>query len=402
MSPSDGGQMIRRLLRLAPLGLVLLAGVWGFIPYRLPPESAGYPAKGVLFWFSERWRVETVIVHWPRRPGRTFLKDLAGARRPGRDEILPGVGCCGIMLGDSAQSVCAAGEAPTEPNVGMVVPLNGGEVLVHVSVKGVGVIETAKRSARTPEGIGVGSRVRDVLAAYGPEWKDRIGAYGPPEDDADEAEWEEEARYRLGFGWLRKAAIAGAVALIASLVSCLSLSALSREPSWGLFALGHFFLWTLVWMGVLLNYTPFLDEPYADDVRVPLDFIVRMWFKIPLLAGIFLAAFVGFFAAGRLASRVLGRFAAAVYAAGVLGAAVAGTLAGLFALNLGRRVYVTIEYATPAACGEMLLKGAVIPSTVLALCFLLVACQRTRWWETLRLALRLDRPQLEEALPWEE
>lgn len=174
-------------LLVAGVGLYLLVA-WGHVARPRLIRRMGVALwdgpQGVAFGIDERGQVESVKVFLPGRfeveehNGKTVLvehlpapdaptADEARAPRPGPEEIVPGVGCCGVKLGDDRDAVESALGPPftrrgwptdeTWHYKGLALSLCRGRVVAVVA---------SRAGPRTPEGVGVGSTVQEARGAY--------------------------------------------------------------------------------------------------------------------------------------------------------------------------------------------------------------------------------------------
>lgn len=399
------------LLRRLALIVAVLASLWSFVP--IPggggtmPSLTGLPywARGINFLLDRQGRVEVIEVRSPRRAWEVVLPSQE-APRPGEKDVVGGVGCCGVRLGDTEEAVVQAlGEpamrSPFAPHTQLVYE----HVWVRLREQKVSTVCTCRQGAATPEGVGIGSSREDVIKAYGPLEQDSKRAPDVPNGVATSGSVQ---MLSFGVAWHSRAAGVVFVALFVSLVICLLLRLVPRGPVWAMVVLACVGAWiaypvaravvSVRFHGFLWSVSDWVARGYYafPDVRCtlldPFVFSLKAWLRAPLPTVHALAALLGLFVAGRLALRWFRVSDAAAYLAALSGAVLLGTaVPALWVALMPARPRIVQVLRGPWTWQP--LTAAALPSLALACCLLLVACQRKRWWETARLALGLDRPR---------
>ena len=377
--------MNARVARRVVLAVAVLASLWSFVP--LAPgrtRNPSYPARGITFIFDQQAKVNAMSV-WLPGGARGDAAPPEAALRPGGSEVVPGVGCCAVLLGDKPTDVLRAlGEPSLRRRFPAIVDLIYEHVWVRVSHHRVFEICTSREDARTPEGIGIGSSRAEAVEAYG---KRQEVAEAPNAGGEGRITVPVELR-ELGSAWHSRAARVVFLALVVSLIVCLFLTSLPRGPAWGIVALAC----VCGWIGYPTAWALW-DVLAGLPVRVALSDL-RAWAQSPFARPSVVAALIGLFLGGRLAARARRRSPALVCTFAGLGATVAGTLAD--------GVAVAVQPPPPPILALLWgepwnpLTRSALPSLTMAICLLLLASQQTRWWQTTRVALGIEVPPLGE------
>lgn len=371
---------LAKRLVLAALGGLCLLLLWlagGATWLGLGLRSAlSDESRGIAFALDGQGRVAAVRVFRAiRRVRRRREEAVEQAPRPGEAEIVPGVGCCGVKLGDSPRRVqqvlgtpLAYGEGRDDLEyAGLTVEFFGG----HVDE-----LTTRRSRARTAEGIGVGSTREEIVGAYGALHETQVSA-----------------RRSTQLTKLTSAAAAMAFfAFLSAVTACLLVGLWEGAPapvSAVLACIGAALAMWLIVVPTLVVHLFVIGEPMSSLGEGFLTELARtdpFWGFRPAVA------VVGLFAAGRAGSALLRLRPHRVYVCGIVGAGAAVTLlytCALFAPPPLPSVWHGLrQWWLPG-----LLMHGMVPGAVLAACFLALARQRRRWWRPVLRALALPEPE---------
>ena len=400
-----------RARRLA-LGVLALVSLWSFVPVAVDVERVlpvRYAAIGLSFHVDRHHVVKAISVEGRRRI-RSTKEPPDKPARPGTTEIVPGVGACRVMLDDTQEAVVAAVGAPTRDrrtalHTHRFAHLIYEDLFITLKDDRVTSIVTSREDARTPEGIGVGSSRQQVAQAYGRREREMLGRAKEGEEMAGTVVSQAPLTTSVtGAAWHSRAAGAIFYDLITSLVGCLTLSLAPRRRAWAGILLACAGTWVGVCVGIAVWGIVSLMVPqmwswirYGSSL-----FVLEKWVFLKdmvrfLVASVrwssrdvvIVAGLVGLFVAGRVAVRRLHLSGGRVYLLCCLGAVVFGTGARVLVNALQPHI-LTVLYQHRGN----LLTNAAVPCLALSVCFLVVASQRTRWWENVRSALGM--PPLQE------
>ena len=397
------------------LAALVLASLWSFVPVPVGDEPilllpVCYDHLGLYFFLSRGKAVTAVGVEAPDdSPSPEGALD--GRARPSAQEVIPGVGACRVLIGETDEVVIRTlGPAALTRCMDSCSWMIYEDLSITLEAGRVISIVTSRGEARTPEGIGVGSgrdEMRRVYAARGRE----SGPGARPEQEgngaaADSITCAPVQNVATGWAWHSQAASAVLGGLFASLLACLCLSLAPRRHVWSVLLAVCIGTWVGVYLGTALWWL-ILDVwfwiqgsggcPFTPEENP--FFTVTVW---SLMAEsrrssqdvVILAGVVGLFAVGRVAIRWLRLCERGAYPLCCLGAVVSATAVRALVNVLRSRPPYILTLLSPAR-GNLVTRG-VIPSLALSVCFLVVASQRTRWWEAVRSVLGLPVTQKEQ------
>ena len=388
------------------LAALVLASLWSFVPVPVGDEPVlfvCYDHLGLYFFLSRGKAVTAIGVEAPDgSPSPEGALD--GRTRPSAQEIIPGVGACGVRIGDGGKEVIGRLGAPrVARRIGSHSYLVYEDLCLTLEDHHVTNIVTSRRGARTPDGIRVGSSWQEAVRACAVreqetlrrvregEMPDVIGrtlCHSPLETVA------------TGVAWHSRVAQAAFHALVMSLIACLCLGLAGRRDVWvGVVAacVGTWMAFPLA--GILLLLMPQVWYWIQGRASFPCGpeaaTLVRLVMTERSSEGVVpLAAFVGLFVAGRAAGRRLRLSERGVCLLCCVGALVFGIATRVFINALSPRQPQILAVLEPIR--HRLLVSAISLSLALPVCFLVVASQRTRWWEAVRSVLGFPVTQNEQ------
>ncbi|MBL7223822.1 MAG: hypothetical protein ISS72_08215 [Candidatus Brocadiae bacterium] len=295
----------------------------------------------------------------------------SGTSRPPANRIAPGMGCCGIVLGDLEKAVAKLHGVPTRRlRFGRLVQLEYPELLVVLHKGRVAVVHLCKQHAVTAEGIRIGSARKQVIRAYGFPGVGRT--LHPGDGGAVVAAGSEENYVMGGSGWL--GVVSGSVfrGLVIALVLCICLRcAVSWHictvlPLAAMATLGGHFLTSAIRVSVWMS--PWWLCPWLFTREQLLRAICA------LVAVLAMLIWSRLLARPRLAV-ASSRFIMSAFGAAGLATAVGavGELAGWG----GSQAAVFDQ--TPLAL--RVLRSHTVPSGIVIVCLAVVASQARSWWE---------------------